>query len=64
MHECFLKHSRMGTARMNNPKESEEEGKQIRVNMERSKVGKKKKIHRPNYSLGLQSPHGRYSKKQ
>ena len=36
MHECFPKHSRMGTARMKGDKETEEEGKQRGLSMERS----------------------------
>ena len=36
MHECFLKHSRMGTARMELDKEAKEEGKKRAVSMERS----------------------------
>ena len=36
MHECFPKHSRMGTARMKKDKETDEEGKKRGVNMERS----------------------------
>ena len=36
MHECFPKHSRMGTARMKKDKETDEEGKKRGVNTERS----------------------------
>ena len=43
MHECFPKHSRMVTARMNLDKETDEEGKKRGVNMERSKAGTKEK---------------------
>ena len=42
MHKCFLKHLRMGTARMKKAKETEERW-QIRLNMERSKVGTQEK---------------------
>ena len=41
MQECFLKHLSMWTARMKEDKETEEEGNQKRMEMERSKVGKK-----------------------
>ena len=41
VHECFPKHLRTGTARMKGDNDTEEEGKQKRVNMERSKVGTK-----------------------
>ena len=41
MHECFPKHTRMGTARMKYDKVTDEEGKNIGVRMERSKAGKK-----------------------
>ena len=40
VHECFPKHLLTGTARMKD-NDTEEEGKQKRVNMERSKVGTK-----------------------
>ena len=36
MHECFPKHSRMGTARTTEDKETDEEGKKRGVSMERS----------------------------
>ena len=42
-HECFLKHSRMGTARMKQDKETDEEGKMRGVSMERSKASMKEK---------------------
>ena len=46
MHECFPKHSRLGTARMKYDKENEEKYKKIGVSMESSlyyrKVGTKK----------------------
>ena len=42
MHECFPKHSFMGTARMKQDKETDEDGKKRGVNMEKSKAGKKK----------------------
>ena len=38
-HECFPKHSLMGTAGMKKDKETEEEGKQKRMKMKKSKVG-------------------------
>ena len=38
-HDCYPKHSRMGTARMKEDKETEEEGKERGVSMERSKAG-------------------------
>ena len=41
MHECFLKHLRMGTARMKEDKDTEEDGKKRRENMEISKAGAK-----------------------
>ena len=48
MHECFPKHSRMGTARMKKDKVTDEEGKKRGVSMERSTAGtKKKKTRRP-----------------
>ena len=37
MHECFLNHLRMGTSRMKEDKETDEEDKPARVKMERSK---------------------------
>ena len=43
MHECFPKHSRMGTARMKQDKETDEEGKKKGASMERSKAGSKEK---------------------
>ena len=43
MHECFPKHSRMGTARTKHDKETDEGGKKRGVNMEKSKAGTKKK---------------------
>ena len=42
MHECFPKHSRMGTVRMKQDKEADEKGKRWGVSMERSKAGMKK----------------------
>ena len=41
MHECFPKYSRMGTARMKEDKETDDEGKQRGVSMKRSKVNTK-----------------------
>ena len=40
MHKCFPKHSCMGTARMKQDKETDEDGKKRGVSMERSKAGK------------------------
>ena len=54
MQECFLKHSRMGTARMKSDKETDEEGKNRGVNIERSNAGTKK-ISRQ--SITTQSKH-------
>ena len=50
MHECFPKHPCMGTARMKNDKETDEEGKKRGVSMERSKAGawKEVKSRRPS----------------
>ena len=42
MHECFPKHSSIGTARMTYDKETDEEGNKRGVSMERSKEGTKK----------------------
>ena len=39
MHECFSEHLPMGIARIENDKNTEEEGKTRRVNMERSTAG-------------------------
>ena len=44
IHECFPKHSRMGTARMKYDKETDKDDKKRGVSVERSKAGKKKKI--------------------
>ena len=41
--ECSPEHLNMGTARMKLDKETDEEGKKRRVNMERSTAGTKKK---------------------
>ena len=41
MHECFPKHSRMGTARMKWDKKTDEEDKKRGVSVERSKAGTK-----------------------
>ena len=43
MYKCFPKHSRMLTARMKEDKETDKEGKERRVSMERSKAGTKKR---------------------
>ena len=42
MHECFPKHSRMGTATIKLDKETDEDGMKRGVGMERSKAGRKK----------------------
>ena len=42
MHECFHKHSGMGTVRMKEDKETDEEGKKRGVSMERSNVKKER----------------------
>ena len=42
MHECFPKHSGMGTARMKYDKETDEEGNKRDMSMERSNAGTKK----------------------
>ena len=41
MHECFPKHFRMGTARIKEHNETDEDGKQKRVKMESRKVDTK-----------------------
>ena len=41
MHECFPNHLRMGTTKMKEDKEREDEDMQKRVKMERSRVGTK-----------------------
>ena len=43
MHQCFPKHSRMGTSRMKYDEETGEEGMQRGVSIERSKADTKKK---------------------
>ena len=43
VHECFPKHSRMGTARTKSDKETDEEGTKRGASIERSKAGTKKK---------------------
>ena len=43
MHECFPKHSRMGTARTKYDEETDEEGKKRGVSIERGKTGTKKR---------------------
>ena len=44
-HVYFLKHSCMGTARMKEDKETDEEGKTRGVSVERSKAGTKERSH-------------------
>ena len=55
MHECFPKHSRMGTARMKHDNEIDEEGKNRGVSMERSKVGTKEKISPNNLNYPIEN---------
>ena len=43
MHDCFPKHSCMGTARIKEDKETDEDDEKRSVSMERSKVGRNKK---------------------
>ena len=43
MHECFPKHSRMGTERTKYDKETDEEGKKRGVSIERRKARMKQK---------------------
>ena len=43
MHESFPKHSRMGTARTKQDKETDEDGKKRGVSMESSKAGTNKR---------------------
>ena len=43
MHESFPKHSLMGTTRMKEDEETDEEGKKRGVSMEKSKAGTKKR---------------------
>ena len=50
MQECFLKHSRMGTARMKSDKETEEEGKKRRENGKKQRGYERK---RSPYGLSL-----------
>ena len=45
MHKCFPIHSCMGTAKMKQDKETDEEGKKRDVSMERSKADAKKRSH-------------------
>ena len=53
MHECYPKHSALGTARMKRDKETKEKDNKTLVNMERSKAGmlEKKKSRRPKLKL-------------
>ena len=43
MHECFPKQSRMGTARMKQDNETDEDGNKRGVSMEKSKAGEKER---------------------
>ena len=55
IHNCFPNHSSMGTARMKYDKDTEKEGKQRRMNMERRQWAQKKMSKHLSYSLGLPS---------
>ena len=44
MHECFPKHSHMGTARMKLDNETDEDGQKRGVSMEKSTAGTNKRI--------------------
>ena len=50
-HECFPTHSRMGTARMKQDKETDEEGKKRGVSVERSKAGTKDEVPTAYHNL-------------
>ena len=43
IHECFPKHSRMGTARMKEDNETDEDGQKKGVSMEKSTAGTNKR---------------------
>ena len=45
MHDCSPKHLRMGTARLKQDNETEEESKKMRMNVERSTADTKKRSH-------------------
>ena len=53
MHECCPQHLPMGTARTKKDKETDGEGKQKRVNGERSTAGRKKMSWRPTLNSGI-----------
>ena len=59
MHECFRKHSRMGTARMKEDKETDKDGQKIGASMERSKTGMTERssdgLSLPNQNTTLKS---------
>ena len=44
MHECFPKHSRIGTERMKEDNETDEEGKKRGVSMEKVQQARKKEV--------------------
>ena len=44
MHECFHKHSLMGTARMKEDNETDEDGKKRGVSTEKVKLARKKEL--------------------
>ena len=54
-HECFPKHSRMGTARMKLDKETDEEDKKRSVSMKRSTANTKEKISPDGLLLPIQN---------
>ena len=65
LHEFSPKHLRMGKLKLKYGKETDEQGKQKRVKMERSQVGTKKmKSWQPNYGFGSNLHRGCYSPKQ
>ena len=55
MHECFPKQWRMGTARMKEDKETDEDGKKRGLSIERRKAGTKKRspegLTQPNQNI-------------
>ena len=62
MHQCFPKHSRMGTARMKYDKETDGDGQNRGVSMERSKAGTKKRrpdgLSLPNQNATIITQYG------
>ena len=51
MHECFPKHSRMGTARMKEDNELDEDDKKRGVSMENVKRARKKEVPTAYHNL-------------